>query len=192
MSPILTLASASPRRRELLDQIGVPCDVCPVDLDERQLAGEVPATFVERLARAKAAAGCAAVPGRPALGADTAVVVDDAVLGKPQDEAHALEMLARLSGRTHEVFSGVAVTDGTRADCAVVCTRVAFRETTDTERAAYWRSGEPVGKAGAYAIQGIGAVFVEWLEGSYSAVVGLPLFETARLLRPFGLDPLAP
>lgn len=188
----LLLASGSPRRRELLAQIGVPFEPMPVDVDESRRQGETPAAMVERLARAKAAAGLEAA-GRPviALGADTGVVIDDCVLGKPDDAAEVDAMLARLSGREHEVHSGVAVATADRLDSIRVTTRVVFRRLTRAERAAYRATGEPAGKAGAYAIQGLGAVFVRHIEGSYTNVVGLPLYETARLLATAGIDPLA-
>lgn len=188
----LLLASRSPRRRALLDQIGIAFEAVGADIDESRLAGETPAALVERLARAKALAGVAAAPDdRPVLGADTAVILDGDALGKPDGEAGALEMLARLSGRTHEVLTGVAVARGDAVEARVVATGVTLRPTSHAERSAYWASGEPAGKAGAYAIQGLGALFVERIEGSYSNVVGLPLLETAELLRAFGIDALA-
>ena len=191
----LLLASRSPRRRELLDQVGLRYTTCDPDVDETPRPGEPPRALVERLARAKAGAGRAgqAGDGPPVLAADTAVVLDGVALGKPADEAHALAMLADLSGRSHVVTSGIAVAgpDGAIASRFVEST-VVLRRTTEAERRAYWASGEPEGKAGAYAIQGLGAVFVERLAGSYSNVVGLPLFETLALLRGYGVDPLAP
>lgn len=191
MSVPIVLASQSPRRRELLRQVGIAFEAWPVDVDEGRAAGEAPATYVERLARAKAGAAAAAWgPGRPVLGADTAVVADGDILGKPADEAAALAMLARLSGRAHEVLTGVAVARGQQVRARVVRSVVTLRPTRADERRAYWASGEPAGKAGGYAIQGLGAVFVEGLAGSYSNVVGLPLFETVEILRGFGVDPL--
>lgn len=181
------LASRSPRRRELLAGLGLSFTCAPADIDERWRAGEAAADFVERLAREKAAAVPAAVP---VLGADTEVVLAGRSLGKPAGEAEALAMLERLSGRTHEVLTGIAVTAGGRTESRVVRSRVTLRATTAAERAAYWASGEPAGKAGAYAIQGLGAIFVAHLEGSYSNVVGLPLFETAELLGRFGIHVL--
>lgn len=189
--PVLVLASGSPRRRELLDQIGVRYEPVPVDVDETPGADESPGAMVDRLARAKAAAGLAAVSGqRTVLGADTSVILDGRALGKPADAAAADAMLAALAGRAHEVVSGVAVATAAGVDSTCVCTRVAFRDIDAGERAAYCATGEPMGKAGAYAIQGLGAVFVRHLEGSYSNVVGLPLFETARLLAGAGMQPL--
>jgi septum formation protein len=190
-NPDLLLASRSPRRRELLDQIGLIYSVFDPDVDETPEPGESPWALVERLARLKADAGRAAVDGLPVLAADTAVVIDGVALGKPEDEAHALAMLERLSGRDHSVVSGIAVAAGGVIASRVVESRVTLRPTSAAERGAYWGSGEPEGKAGAYAIQGLGAVFVERLEGSYSNVVGLPLFETLALLREQGVDPLA-
>lgn len=195
--PILYLASQSPRRRELLAQIGAGFSSLPVDIDETPRAGESPADYVERVAREKARAGlalCRSMPGdnrRVVLGADTAVVLGEEIMGKPTDRSHGLGMLRRLAGASHRVISAVCVADGQREGCAVVETRIRFRAVNETELAEYWATGEPLGKAGGYAIQGLAAVFVEQLSGSYSGVVGLPLFETAALLRdfsvPFGL-----
>lgn len=187
----LLLASRSPRRRELLDQVGLTYRVFAPDVDETPEPGESPQALVERLARAKARAGQDGRCGVPVLAADTAVVVDGVALGKPVDEPHALAMLEHLSGRSHRVVSGIAVAGGDAIAARVVESAVTLRPTTGAERRAYWASGEPEGKAGAYAIQGLGAVFVERLEGSYSNVVGLPLFETLALLRDQGIDPLA-
>ena len=193
-APTIVLASRSPRRRELLAQIGLAFRLADIEVDESHRPGEAPTAYVERLARAKAGAGIGAASASEAvLGADTVVTVDDgAVLGKPRDEAHALEMLVRLSGRSHEVHTGVAVARAGGIASAVVTSRVHLRAIEEAEGRAYWASGEPRGKAGAYAIQGLGAVFVARLEGSYSNVVGLPLFETVQLLRRFGIDPLQP
>lgn len=185
---LLHLASASPRRRELLLQIGVPHRRVDAPIDESVLPGESPVAYVERLARAKAAAGLAVLGGLGCvLGADTAVVLDGRILGKPQDRADGLAMLAALSGRAHEVLTAVAVADASRCRAQVVSSRVHFRPITPVEQQAYWESGEPLDKAGGYAIQGLAAIFVERLEGSYSAVVGLPLAETAALLAEFGI-----
>ncbi|MNC42307.1 Maf-like protein YhdE [compost metagenome] len=185
----LYLASASPRRRELLLQIGVPHRRVDAPIDESVLPGETPAAYVERLARAKAAAGLAALGLEDAcvLGADTAVVLEGRILGKPLDRADGLAMLAALSGRTHEVLTAVAVADGDRCRAQVVSSRVHFRPIAAVEQQAYWNTGEPLDKAGGYAIQGLAAIFVDRLEGSYSAVVGLPLAETAALLGEFGI-----
>jgi septum formation protein len=182
------LASASPRRAELLRQLGVEFRVHPAELDERRHAGERPGAYVERLAAAKAAAVHEQLAtAAPVVGADTVVVCAGEVLGKPADSASAIEMLARLSGRTHEVLSAVAVADGQSTQTRLSVSKVRFRPTTPPERAAYCATREPLDKAGAYGIQGFAAAFVEYLEGSYSGVMGLPLFETAELLAPFEL-----
>lgn len=186
MPAALRLASASPRRRELLASIGLEVEVAPADIDETPQDGESPAAYVVRLARAKAAAGSRG-SRLPTLGSDTAVVLDGRVLGKPASRAHAREMLVSLSGRAHEVMTAVAVsgTQGVLDVC--VATRVFMREIAASEIEAYWATGEPADKAGGYAIQGRAAMFVERIEGSHSAVVGLPLFETAELLRRQGV-----
>jgi len=191
MSTFIYLASASPRRRELLRQIGVVYRLLRIEIDETPLAGESPDDYVVRLALAKAKAGCAALGRRqpaPVLGADTAVVVDDAILGKPRDREDGLAMLARLSGREHQVLSAVALATPTRNAVKVQESGVRFRRLTLAECAAYWDSGEPRDKAGSYGIQGQAAAFIADLRGSYSGVMGLPLFETAELLREFGLS----
>ena len=187
MTP-LYLASGSPRRRELLTQIGVPFIVINAPVDESPLPSESAPAYVERLARAKAAAGLARVDG-PAvvLGADTAVVLDGRILGKPENREDALAMLADLSGREHQVLTAVALDDGQRVHSFCVTSTVRFRAISTDEAQRYWASGEPSDKAGGYAIQGLGAVFVSGLSGSYSAVVGLPLCETADLLGQFGI-----
>ena len=184
------LASASPRRSELLRQIGVPFEVRPAEIAESQAAGETAYAFVLRLAAEKADVVWQRVPAderRPVLGADTAVVLDERVLGKPADAAEAEAMLAALSGRTHRVLTAVALRCGGKADTLLSSSEVRFRATTAEERAAYCRSGEPLDKAGGYGIQGRAAMFVEHLAGSYSGVVGLPLFETAALLARCGV-----
>lgn len=186
-SPVLCLASASPRRRALLDSIGVPVEVVAKNVDETPLPGERAAAYVERLARAKASAAVSHTT-LPVLGSDTAVVLDGRILGKPLDEADAHAMLAALSGRSHEVLTGVAVI-GPRGACAcVVTTTVHMRVIEEDEIRRYWRTGEPQDKAGGYAIQGLASVFVERIHGSHSAVVGLPLFETAQLLSKQGVS----
>jgi len=183
----LYLASQSPRRRALLDQIGVAHRVVAVAVDETRRPGEAPAVYVERLARAKAAAGLAAAGGGWVLGADTVVVLGDEVLGKPADRAAALVMLARLSGRRHQVLTAVALAGAAGVACRLSVSHVTFHPLQADEIAAYWASGEPADKAGAYAIQGRAALFVSHLEGSYSGVMGLPLYETGELLRGAGL-----
>ena len=186
----LYLASGSPRRRELLAQIGVPHVTLIASVDETALPGEAASAYVERLAREKALVGLASLEqpdGACVLGADTAVVLDGHILGKPADRADALATLALLSGREHEVLTAVALADASRCEARVVSSRVRFRAIPPAEREAYWASGEPADKAGSYAIQGLGAVFVSHVQGSYSAVVGLPLLETAELLAGFGI-----
>lgn len=186
----LHLASASPRRRELLAQIGVPFVTLIASIDETALPGEPAERYVERLAREKALAGLAALSD-PAdavvLGADTAVVLDGRILGKPADRAECLATLAALSGREHQVLTAVALASAQRIESRVVVSRVRFRPLRAGEAEAYWATGEPCDKAGSYGIQGLAAVFVSQLEGSYSAVVGLPLCETAQLLGEFGI-----
>lgn len=187
MNP-LYLASGSPRRRELLTQIGVPFSVVSAPIDETPLPDESAPAYVERLARAKAAAGLACIEGQAVvLGADTAVVLDGRILGKPENREDALAMLADLSGREHQVLTAVALSDGQRVHSLCVTSKVRFRAISAEEAQRYWASGEPADKAGGYAIQGLGAVFVTGLSGSYSAVVGLPLSETAELLGQFGI-----
>ncbi|AZC28917.1 Septum formation protein Maf [Pseudomonas chlororaphis subsp. piscium] len=187
----LYLASGSPRRRELLTQIGVPFTAISADIDETPLPDESPVAYVERLARDKAAAGHSLIgDGQSAacvLGADTAVVLDGRILGKPLDQADAQSMLMALSDREHEVLTAIAVLDGQRCESRVVRSLVRFRAIGDDEAARYWASGEPRDKAGGYGIQGLAAVFVAGLNGSYSAVVGLPVCETAELLGHFGI-----
>lgn len=189
MAATLYLASGSPRRRELLTQIGVPFVPLSVAIDETPAPDETPAAYVERLARGKAAAGLTSLADRQAvvLGADTTVVLDGRILGKPGERAEALAMLQALGGREHEVLTAVALAAVGRSAVRVVRSRVAFRPLTSAEAEAYWATGEPLDKAGGYAIQGFAAVFVSGLEGSYSAVVGLPLCETAQLLAEFGI-----
>ncbi len=186
----LYLASGSPRRRELLTQIGVPFTVVSAAIDETPLTNESPASYVERLARGKAAAGRATLAdatGACVLGADTAVILDGRILGKPVDQADALAMLLALSEREHEVLTAIALIDGQRCETQLVSSRVRFRRISADEATTYWHSGEPQDKAGGYAIQGLAAVFVAGLSGSYSAVVGLPVCETAELLGQFGI-----
>ena len=186
----LYLASGSPRRRELLTQIGVPFTVVSAAIDETPLTDESPVSYVERLARGKATAGFAVVESPSngcVLGADTAVIVDGRILGKPVDQADALAMLMALAGREHEVLTAVALTDVQRCETLCVSSLVRFREIDVEEATTYWHSCEPQDKAGGYAIQGLGSVFVVGLNGSYSAVVGLPVCETAQLLGRFGI-----
>ena len=188
-APCLCLASASPRRRALLEQIGVPHCVRAAHIIETRAPGETPQEYVLRLAREKALAAVAAGEMLPVLAADTAVVLDDTVYGKPRDRGQALAMLAALAGRTHHVLTGVALAHGGQVRTALSSSAVHFRELTAAECEAYWASGEPCDKAGGYAVQGRAAVFIERLHGSYSGVMGLPLFETAQLLAAAGLIP---
>ena len=185
----LYLASASPRRRELLTQIGVPFKLLSITLDETPLPAESPEVYVQRLAREKALVGRRKVGGKAAgvLGADTTVVIGERILGKPASEAEGLRMLESLSGQEHRVLTAVALATQEACEVRLVTSWVRFRQICRAEAEAYWASGEPFDKAGGYAIQGWGAVFVAELRGSYSAVVGLPLCETAQLLDEAGI-----
>lgn len=182
----LILASASPRRAELLRAAGIAFETLPVEIDERPREGEAPAPYVERLAREKAHAGWSRHPHATVLAADTTVIIDGLILGKPVDDDDARAMLARLAGRMHEVLTGVALVSDGRAASAVETTRVRFAPMNDAEIDWYVASGEPRGKAGAYAIQGLASRFVDRIEGSYSNVVGLPLSLVWRLLQGLG------
>jgi septum formation protein len=188
--PKLHLASSSPRRRQILEGMGLEFTAAGVDVDERQHPGESADIMVVRLAVEKASAVDSG-PGTVVLGADTAVVLDGEVFGKPADRADALRMLTALSGRRHEVMTGVAVRSGGSTVSALSVTEVKFREIGPDEALDYWQSGEPRGKAGAYAIQGLAGDFVEEIAGSYTGVVGLPVHETAELLRAAGIQPRA-
>lgn len=184
------LASGSPRRRALLQQIGVSFRVIGADLDETALRGESPLAYVSRLAQAKATVGweCSRDSGgAPVLAADTAVVLDARILGKPADMNDAIAMLLKLSGRAHEVLTAVALRSSAGIEVKVSRSTVTFRSIDPSEARAYWETGEPSDKAGAYAIQGYAAVFIADLKGSYSGVMGLPLFETAALLKAAGV-----
>jgi len=185
LSPMLYLASKSPRRAELLDRLGLTYRLLDVDVPEVRTPGEGAVDYVRRVARDKARAGWAQVAGEPgarALGADTEVVLDEDVFGKPADAADARAMLRRLSGREHVVLSAVVVIDAAGERETLSTTRVRFAALDEAVIAAYVATGEAMGKAGAYAIQGRAEAFVEHLAGSYSGVMGLPLHETARLL----------
>ncbi len=187
------LASASPRRRELLEQIGVDYALLSADVPEVRSPHESPEEYVLRVALAKARAGLALLAqddSRPVLGADTAVVLEGEVLGKPRGRDDALAMLQRLAGREHLVLSGVALVSHQQAQSRLSVSHVRFRPIGDDEALAYWHTGEPADKAGGYGIQGLAAMFIERLEGSYSGVMGLPLYETAKLLAQFGIAPL--
>lgn len=193
------LASRSPRRRELLHQIGIAFDELltqekhGADVDETPLAGEAPDVYVTRLARAKAELGWRQVVARnlaahPVLAADTTVVLDGEILGKPDDAEHARQLLRRLSGTTHQVLTAVAAAHADRVEAVLSASAVEFRKLDDAEIRDYVATGEPLDKAGAYAIQGHAATFVRTLSGSYSGIMGLPLIETAELLRRFGIE----
>lgn len=182
------LASSSPRRRQLLEQIGINFQSVIVDIDESIISGESPQDYVARLALEKAHAGRGQADAAfPVLGADTAVVLDGEIMGKPMDRAHGLEMLEKLSGRDHLVMSGVALV-AESAQVRVNTSKVWFRPTSQQEREAYWASGEPADKAGAYAVQGHAAVFISRIDGSFSGIMGLPLFETYELLVAAGIQ----
>ncbi len=184
------LASQSPRRRELLRQLGIDFELLPVDVDETPLAGESPEACVQRLALEKARTGRAGLPADnilPVMGADTIVVAGELLLGKPADRAAAVAMLQLLSGSTHRVITAVALA-GDHEASRMNINEVTFRTLTRRECEAYWETGEPRDKAGAYAIQGLAAMFITRLEGSYSGVMGLPLQETAVLLQEFGIS----
>ncbi len=182
----LYLASGSPRRQELLTQLGVAFERIVTGIEEKRAEGESAQQYVSRLAREKALAGVAQVPrDLPVLGADTIVILNGEVLEKPHDDEHAFKMLSKLSGHTHQVMTAVALADRQQVlDCLVV-TDVTFRVLTEEDIAGYIASGEPMDKAGAYGIQGLGGCFVRKINGSYHAVVGLPLVETYELLSNF-------
>jgi septum formation protein len=197
--PVVCLASVSPRRRELLAQIGVPHKVIGAHIDETVRPGEAPRDYVMRMARQKALAVRERGEILPVLAADTTVVLEDVIYGKPRDREDGIAMLQRLSGRTHEVLTAVAVanapSEGAKGrtglsgevSLRLSVSSVSFRRLTPEECNAYWETGEPHDKAGGYAVQGAAAVFIESLSGSYSGVMGLPLFETAELLRAAGV-----
>jgi septum formation protein len=193
IQPVVCLASASPRRSALLEQIGIAHVIAAAAVDESLRRGEPPEDYVLRLSREKAAA-VAAQPalsrGLPVLGADTSVVIGDVVLGKPASASESRHMLELLSGREHRVVSAVALHGARGSMSRLSTTTVRFRPLSNHEIDAYWHSGEPRDKAGGYAIQGLAAVFVAHLAGSYSGVMGLPLFETAALLAESGIQPL--
>ncbi|MCF6217936.1 MAG: Maf family nucleotide pyrophosphatase [Gammaproteobacteria bacterium] len=183
--PKIYLASRSPRRRELLDQISVCYKVVVPNVAEQRVAAEPPADYVCRLASSKAKAGWEmtfVTEKRPVLGADTVVVLGDRVMEKPLSREHGIEMLTALSGRVHQVMTGMALVTEKGCDCVVSVSRVHFREIPLREQLDYWATGEPEGKAGGYAIQGLAAAFIERIEGSYSGIMGLPLFELTKML----------
>ena len=186
----LILASASPRRQNLLQNLGFKCTVMPQDIDESPMPAEKPAELVKRLALAKAESALARLidaDDRLVLGSDTIVVCEEEILGKPVNKEDACAMLRLLSGRIHKVLTAVALLNHRKQVAAMSVTRVGFSTLSDAEIEAYWQSGEPLGKAGAYAVQGLGAMFVNDIQGSYSGVVGLPIFETVNLFKHFGI-----
>lgn len=177
------LASKSPRRQELLSQIGIPFELVSVDVEETPQPNELAVDYVQRLAREKSQAGLVqATENLPVLGSDTIVVLDGRIMEKPKDEADAVEMLLALSTNTHQVMTAIALSDNEQTLSDVVITNVTFCQISEQQARAYWYTGEPADKAGGYAIQGLAGKFVEKIEGSYFAVVGLPLLETERLL----------
>ena len=179
------LASASPRRVELLRQIGLKFEVRPSDIDERLMAGELAEDYVRRLAAEKARVQ--ACEDHVVIAADTIVLIDQSILGKPDGRQQGLEMLMRLSGRSHAVMTGVAVTGPSGLITQSVLSTVRFKAFDRSFAERYWATGEPIDKAGSYGVQGLGAVFIEHLEGSYSNVMGLPLFETVQMLETMGV-----
>lgn len=182
----LYLASGSPRRKELLAQLGYTFERVVVDVEECHQPGEAPVDYVQRLSLEKAQAGVIETDGQtPVLGSDTIVVVDDAILEKPEDFADARRMLTLLSGRQHQVMTAVTLATATRSKTCLVTTNVWFKTLSEKEIEAYWQSGEPQDKAGSYGIQGIGGKFIERIDGSYYAVVGLPLMETDIMVQDF-------
>ncbi|MFL6577878.1 MAG: Maf family protein [Povalibacter sp.] len=188
--PLIWLASASPRRSSLLHQIGIAHRIRPVDLDESELPGENPADYVMRLARAKAEAlwtRLSLEERLPVLGSDTTVALGNEVLGKPRDREDGFRMLRALSARTHQVYTAVAIQHADGCESQLSVSDVTMKALSDDEILSYWRSGEPADKAGAYGIQGLAAVFIERISGSYSGIVGLPLYETGELLRTIGI-----
>jgi septum formation protein len=187
--PLIYLASASPRRSALLTQVGIPHTVQPVDIDESIHHREQPEAYVRRLASEKAEALWDRLDDSarlPVLAADTSVAVDEHILGKPQDEDDEVGMLARLSGRTHRVYTAIALRNSENCRTQVSLSEVTFRVLSESEMRTYWRTGEPVDKAGGYAVQGYAALFIERISGSFSGIMGLPLFETGELLKSIG------
>ncbi|MDH5766318.1 MAG: Maf family nucleotide pyrophosphatase [Gammaproteobacteria bacterium] len=186
--PQIILASASPRRKKLLEQIGVSCLVAPVHINEIPGSAELAENFVVRMALEKASAGQAVnETNLPVLGSDTIVQINKQILGKPDNKQHALDMLMALSGHSHQVLTAVAIVNDVKQQYLLNVTDVYFRKLKEKEILAYWETREPVDKAGAYGIQGRAAQFIERIDGSYSGVMGLPLFETAQLLKEFGV-----
>lgn len=183
----LILASGSARRRELLQQLGLEFDIFSPDIDESQRVNESVEVYVERLANSKAQAVLARYSDAVIIAADTSISIAGQILGKPQDQQHAFAMWSMLSGTTHEVYSGVSVVSAAMQQSIVVKTEVEFQALTQSDMERYWATGEPIGKAGGYAIQGIAAQYIPRIIGSYSNVVGLPLYETVGLLKKFNI-----
>jgi len=184
--PPLVLASQSPRRAELLGRLALPFETLPADIDESYLSGETPPQHAERLSREKAQKIAAERPEAIVIGSDTIVVLDGEVLGKPRDQEHAVEMLTRLSGREHEVCTGVAIAHGSRVETALARVKVRFRDLDERTWMEYVATGEPMDKAGAYGIQGFGSAVVEGIDGDYFAVMGLPVVLMLELIERFG------
>lgn len=184
----LILASQSPRRKELLAQLGYQFSCHPADINEDVIDSELARNYVERMAREKAGAVAKLYPDSCLiLGSDTSVIIDDVILGKPKDKSDAINMLSRLSDNTHQVITSIAVAHQQQISSGIIVTDVVFKALTQREMERYWQTKEPQDKAGSYGIQGLGGQFVKQIQGSYSSVVGLPLYETARLLGEFGL-----
>jgi len=190
----IILASASPRRQQLLSQIGVNCHIHPVTIDETPQPAESPIDYVQRMATEKAEScfqqliGTTHAPLRPILAADTSVILAGQIFGKPTNMTEAYAMLSQLSGQTHQVLTAISIKTEQIHEQRISQTMVTFRRLSQAEIQGYWQTGEPEGKAGAYAIQGLASIFVRSIEGSFSGVVGLPLFETAELLAKQGIN----
>ena len=187
---MIYLASQSPRRRELLSQIGIQYKSVPAEINETPRQNEVPIDYVIRMAREKALCAAGQHQDKPLLAADTTVVCNNRILGKPRDKQHFLEMMDCLSGNSHDVITAIAITKGANPSSLLTATstsKVCFRELTTSETDAYWQTGEPADKAGGYAVQGMAAAFISDIHGSYSGIMGLPLFETAELLKKFAV-----
>ena len=187
MSQCIVLASASPRRKALLAQIGIDCEVMPSQIGEEARENEAPLDYVRRMAGEKARSVAGSVPGRLVLGADTDVIMQSRILGKPRDRADFLEMFGLLSADTHQVITAVSLVQGDRCRVKTSISDVTFRAVSEAEMLAYWETGEPCDKAGGYGIQGLAAMFVRSISGSYSGIMGLPLYETSELLRGAGI-----
>lgn len=190
ISPMIYLASQSPRRSELLQQIGISFQKLPVEIDESPAPAESARDYVVRMASEKAHQAYAETGKGPVLAADTTVVCNNRIFGKPRNQDHFQEMMRLLSQNTHQVMTAVTVVDGKQAWSAFSCSDVTFRAITQQEILHYWQTGEPHDKAGGYAIQGHGAIFIQEIRGSYSGIMGLPIYETAELLSYFGVNSL--